>query len=143
MKSEIKESTWERLYKPRMALLLKPAKRPPSARDAKHLLEAQADLWRQRPGCRTRRLQIHYTAALWGLSEGLLPAQWAPPPDLASTIGVFLFGSKGPAVCAISAIPSYLRVQYAPPRPEPSSPSREWLNSNAQLFRTNNAARAK
>ena len=87
MKSEIKESTWERLYKPRMALLLKPAKRPPSARDAKHLLEAQADLWRQRPGCRTRRLQIHYTAALWGLSEGLLPAQWAPPPDLASTIG--------------------------------------------------------
>ena len=86
---EIKESTWERLYKPRMALLLKTAKGPPSPRDAKHLLEAQADLWRQRPGCRTRRLQIQYTAALlrWGVSEGLLPAQWAPPPDLASTIG--------------------------------------------------------
>lgn len=77
---EIKESTWERLYKPRMALLLKTAKGPPSPRDGKHLLEAQADLWRQRPGCRTRRLQIQYTAALlrWGVSEGLLPAQWAP-----------------------------------------------------------------
>jgi len=86
---EIKESTWERLYKPRMALLLKTAKGPPSPRDGKHLLEAQADLWRQRPGCRTRRLQIQYTAALlrWGVSEGLLPAHWAPPPDLASTIG--------------------------------------------------------
>ena len=86
---EIKESTWERLYKPRMALLLKTAKGPPSPRDAKHLLEAQADLWRQRPGCRTRRLQIQYTTALlrWGVSEGLLPTHWAPPPDLASTIG--------------------------------------------------------
>ncbi|MFN9545838.1 MAG: hypothetical protein ACK6AD_02035 [Cyanobacteriota bacterium] len=85
----IEESTWERLYKPRMALLLKTAKGPPSPRDAKHLLKAQADLWRQRPGWRTRRLQIQYTAALlrWGLSEGLLPAHWAPPPDLASTIG--------------------------------------------------------
>ncbi len=31
---EIKESTWERLYKPRMALLLKTAKGPPAARDA-------------------------------------------------------------------------------------------------------------
>jgi hypothetical protein len=86
---EIKESTWERLYKPRMALLLKTAKRPPAVRNAKHLLEAQADLWRQRPGCRNRRLQIQYIAALlrWGVSEGLLPAHWAPPPDLASTIG--------------------------------------------------------
>lgn len=61
---EIKETTWERLYKPRMALVLKTAKGPPAARDATQLLEAQADLWRQRPGCRTRRLQIQYTAAL-------------------------------------------------------------------------------
>jgi hypothetical protein len=30
---EIKESTWERLYKPRMALLLKTAKGPPAVRD--------------------------------------------------------------------------------------------------------------
>jgi hypothetical protein len=86
---EIKESTWERLYRPRMALLLKTAKGLPSPRDAKHLLEAQADLLRQRPVCRTRRRQIQYTAALlrWGVSEGLLRAHWAPPPDLASTIG--------------------------------------------------------
>jgi integrase len=86
---EIKETTWERLYKPRMALVLKTAKGPPAVRDAKHLLEAQADLWRQRPGCRTRRLQIQYTAALlrWGVSEGLLSAHWAPLPDLTSTIG--------------------------------------------------------
>ena len=86
---DIKESTWERLYKPRMALLLKTAKGPPAARDAKQLLEAQADLWRQRPGCRTRRLQVQYTAALlrWGVSQGLLPAQWTPTLDLSSTIG--------------------------------------------------------
>lgn len=60
----IKETTWERLYKPRMALVLKTAKGPPAARDATQLLEAQADLWSQRPGCRTRRLQIQHTAAL-------------------------------------------------------------------------------
>ena len=53
---EIKETTWERLYKPRMALVLKTTKGPPAARDATQLLEAQADLWSQRPGCRTRRL---------------------------------------------------------------------------------------
>ncbi len=49
---EIKETTWERLYKPRMALLLKTAKGPPALHDATQLLEAQADLWRlklQRP----------------------------------------------------------------------------------------------
>jgi len=73
---EIKETTWERLYKPRMALLLKTAKGPPAARDATQLLEAQADLWSQRPGCRTRRLQIQYSAALlrWAVSQKLLPA---------------------------------------------------------------------
>jgi hypothetical protein len=48
-----KETTWEGLYKPRMALVLKTAKGPPAARDATQLLEAQADLWSQRPGCRT------------------------------------------------------------------------------------------
>jgi hypothetical protein len=41
---EIKETTWERLYKPRMALVLKTAKGPPAVRDAPQLLEAQADL---------------------------------------------------------------------------------------------------
>ncbi len=50
---EIKETTWERLYKPRMALDLKTATGLPAARDATQLLEAQADLWSQRPGCRT------------------------------------------------------------------------------------------
>jgi hypothetical protein len=86
---EIKESTWERLYKPRMALVLKTAKGPPAARDALQLLEAQADLWSQRPGCRTRRLQIQYTAALlrWAVNQKLLPAQWASPPDLSTIIG--------------------------------------------------------
>jgi predicted metal-dependent hydrolase len=56
---------------------------------------------------------------------------------------VFLFGRKGPAICAMCAIPSYLRIRYAPPRPELGSPSRVWLNSNAQLFRTNSAARGE
>jgi hypothetical protein len=86
---EIKETTWERLYKPRMALVLKTAKGPPAARDATQLQEAQADLWSQRPGCRTRRLQIQYTAALlrWAVSQKLLPAQWAPAPDLSTIIG--------------------------------------------------------
>lgn len=61
---EIKETTWERLYRPRMALVLKTVKGPPVIRDATQLLEAQADQWSQRPGCRTRRMQIQYTAAL-------------------------------------------------------------------------------
>jgi hypothetical protein len=40
---EIKETTWDRLYKPRMAaLVLKTAEGPPAARDDTQLLEAQA-----------------------------------------------------------------------------------------------------
>lgn len=61
-------------HKPRMALLLKTVKGPPAARDAIQLLKAQADLWGQRPGFRTRRLQIQYTDALlrWAVRQKLL-----------------------------------------------------------------------
>ena len=57
-----------------MALLLKTVKGPPAARDAIQLLKAQADLWGQRPGFRTRRLQIQYTDALlrWAVRQKLL-----------------------------------------------------------------------
>jgi plasmid stabilization system protein ParE len=111
---EIKESTWERLYKPRMALVLKTAKGPSAARDATQLLEAQADLWSQRPGCRTRRLQIHYTAALlrWAVSQRLLPVQWAPPPDLSTIIGR---SRESRAVTTPIAVPDILAMVQAVP----------------------------
>ena len=113
---EIKETTWERLYKPRMALVLKTAKGPPAARDATQLLEAQADLWSQRPGCRTRRLQIQYTAALlrWAASQKLLPAQWAPPPDLSTIIGR---SRESRAVTTPIAVPDILAMVQAIPDP--------------------------
>ncbi len=86
---EIKETTWNRLYKPRMALLLKTAKGPPAPRDATQLLEAQADQWSQRPGCRTRTLQIQYVAALlrWAFSQKYIQSQWTSPSDLSTFIG--------------------------------------------------------
>ncbi|NCY14791.1 MAG: hypothetical protein EBX33_08905, partial [Synechococcaceae bacterium WB8_1A_041] len=113
---EIKETTWERLYKPRMALVLKTAKGPPAARDATQLLEAQADLWSQRPGCRTRRLQIQYAAALlrWAASQKLLPAQWAPPPDLSTIIGR---SRESRAVTTPIAVPDILAMDQAIPDP--------------------------
>lgn len=113
---EIKETTWERLYKPRMALVLKTAKGPPAARDATQLLEAQADLWSQRPGCSTRRLQIQYTAALlrWAASQKLLPAQWAPPPDLSTIIGR---SRESRAVTTPIAVPDILAMVQAIPDP--------------------------
>jgi integrase len=109
---EIKQTTWERLYKPRMALLLKSAKGPPAARDATQLLEAQADLWSQRPGCRTRRLQIQYTAALlrWAVSQKALPSQWAPPPDLSTIIGR---SRESRAVTTPIAVPDILAMVQA------------------------------
>jgi len=113
---EIKETTWERLYKPRMALLLKSAKGPPPARDATQLLEAQADLWSQRPGCRTRRLQIQCTAALlrWAISQKLLPVQWAPPPDLSTIIGR---SRESRVVTTPIAVPDILAIVQAIPDP--------------------------
>jgi hypothetical protein len=113
---EIKESTWVRLYKPRMVLLLKTAKGPPATRDATQLLEAQADLWSQRPGCRSRRLQIQYTAALlrWAVSQKALPAQWAPPSDLSTIIGR---PRESRAVTTPIAVPDILAMDQAIPDP--------------------------
>jgi integrase len=119
---EIKETSWERLYKPRIALVLKTAKGPPAARDATPLLEAQADLWSQRPGCRTRRLQIQYTAALlrWAVSQKLLPAQWAPAPGLSTLIGRSREGravTTPIAVITPIAVPDILTMVQAIPDP--------------------------
>jgi hypothetical protein len=113
---EIKETTWERLYKPRMALVLKAGKGPLATRDATQVLEAQADLWSQRPGCRTRRLQIQCTAALlrWAVSQKLLPAQWAPPPDLSTIIGR---SRESRAVTTPIAVPDILAMVQAIPDP--------------------------
>ena len=99
-----------------MALVLKTAKGPPAARDATQLLEAQADLWSQRPGCRTRRLQIQYTAALlrWAVSQKALPAQWAPPPDLSTIIGR---SRESRAVTTPIAVPDILAMVQAIPDP--------------------------
>ncbi len=74
---EIKETTWERLYKPRMALLLKTAKGPPAARDSTQLLEAQAPLCQERsppgltspPGGQQQLLRWHRWSALPGVEH--------------------------------------------------------------------------
>jgi hypothetical protein len=83
---EVKESTWERHYTPRMQLLRQAFVGAAQPGDAVQLLELQAAHWRDRPGCRSRRLQVQTSAAFlrWAVSQRLLGGEWTPPPQLSS-----------------------------------------------------------
>jgi integrase len=88
---EVKPSTWERMYRPRMALLLKlldhgSAETP---RDGAALFQLVTQQWASQPGCRTRQIQVQYTAALlrWSVQQGHRGDVWLPPQDLTAYIG--------------------------------------------------------
>ena len=57
--------------------------------NAKQLLETLARIWADKPGGRTRQIQIQSTAALlrWAVAERRLGEDWEPPQDLAVFVG--------------------------------------------------------
>ncbi|MFN9693824.1 MAG: hypothetical protein ACK550_08535 [Synechococcaceae cyanobacterium] len=85
----IKQSTWDDMYWRRMSVILEAigGKRRPIS--SKQLLEAVIEAWKDRPGSRSRQLQVQFTAALlrWGVDSERLPSSWAPPLDLSIYVG--------------------------------------------------------
>lgn len=85
----IKPQTWSSVYQRRMAELLATfkGKRPPT--NPRELLEAVTARWSKQPGSRGRQMQVQQTAALlrWGVDNGTLPSEWAPPLDLDPYVG--------------------------------------------------------
>jgi len=85
----IKPRTWEAVYRRRMAELLAilASKKPPT--NPRELLEAVTARWSKRPGTRGRQMQVQQTAALlrWGVDNGTLAQEWAPPLDLDPYVG--------------------------------------------------------
>jgi integrase len=88
---EVKAATWERMYRPRMGLMVELLADRSSGgpADADGLLRLTAQQWAERPGCRTRQLQVQYTAGLlrWLVQQGALSQEWSPPQDLSPYIG--------------------------------------------------------
>ena len=86
---EIKPSTWHRVYRHHMNHVLgaMAAANPPQ--NAKQLLETLARIWADKPGGRTRQIQIQATSALlrWGVAERHLGEDWEPPQDLTVYVG--------------------------------------------------------
>ena len=60
---------------------------PPQS--AKQLLETLARIWADKPGGRTRQIQIQSTTALlrWAVAERRLGEDWEPPQDLTVFVG--------------------------------------------------------
>ena len=85
----IKLRTWTSFYQRRMTELLATfeSKRPPT--NPRELLEAVTARWSKRPGARGRQMQVQQTAALlrWGVDNGTLAQEWAPPLDLDPYVG--------------------------------------------------------
>ncbi len=87
---EIKESTWTRVHRHHMKLVLEAfaTRQPP--RSAPQLLDRLTLHWADKPGGRTRQIQMQATSALlrWAVAQGQLPAtQWEPPTDLSPFVG--------------------------------------------------------
>ncbi len=87
---EIKESTWTRVHRHHMKLVLEAfaTRQPP--RSAPQLLDRLTLHWADKPGGRTRQIQMQATSALlrWAVAQGQLPAtQWEPPTDLRPFVG--------------------------------------------------------
>ncbi len=57
--------------------------------NAKQLLATLARIWADKPGGRTRQIQIQSTSALlhWAVAERRLGEDWEPPQDLAVFVG--------------------------------------------------------
>ena len=86
---EIKPSTWHRVYRHHMNHVLGAVAVPAPPENAKQLLETLARIWADKPGGRTRQIQIQSTAALlhWAVAERRLGEDWEPPQDLAVFVG--------------------------------------------------------
>jgi|688.fasta_scaffold11577_15 integrase len=86
---EIKPSTWHRVYRHHMNHVLGAVAVPAPPQNAKQLLETLARIWADKPGGRTRQIQIQLTAALlrWAVAERRLGEDWKPPQDLAVFVG--------------------------------------------------------
>jgi integrase len=86
---EIKPSTWHRVYRHPMNHVLGAVAAVAPPQNAKQLLETLARIWADKPGGRTRQIQIQSTAALlrWAVAERRLGEDWEPPQDLAVFVG--------------------------------------------------------
>jgi hypothetical protein len=86
---EIKPSTWHRVYRHHMNQVLGAVAVAAPPQNAKQLLETLARIWSDKPGGRTRQIQIQSTAALlrWAVAERRLGEDWEPPQDLAVFVG--------------------------------------------------------
>jgi integrase len=86
---EIKPSTWHRVYRHHMNHVLGAVAVAAPPQNAKQLLETLARIWADKPGGRTRQIQIQSTAALlrWAVAERRLGEDWEPPQDLTVFVG--------------------------------------------------------
>lgn len=86
---EIKPSTWYRVYRHHMNHVLGAVAAVTPPQNAKQLLETLARIWADKPGGRTRQIQIQSTAALlrWAVADRRLGEDWEPPQDLAVFVG--------------------------------------------------------
>lgn len=86
---EIKPSTWHRVYRHHMNHVLGAMDVTVPPQNAKQLLETLARIWADKPGGRTRQIQIQSTSALlhWAVAERRLGEDWEPPQDLAVFVG--------------------------------------------------------
>ncbi|NCU91062.1 MAG: hypothetical protein EBV44_03715 [Synechococcaceae bacterium WB7_1B_046] len=87
---EIKESTWTRVHRHHMKHVLDAfvSRHPPQS--ATQLLDRLTLHWADKPGGRTRQIQMQATSALlrWAVAQGeLAAARWEPPTDLSSFVG--------------------------------------------------------
>ena len=85
----IKPETWVNVYQRRITELLATfeTKTPPA--NSRELLETITARWANKPGCRGRQIQVQQTAALlrWGVDQGILGTEWAPPLELDPFVG--------------------------------------------------------
>jgi len=87
---EIKESTWTRVHRHHMKHVLDAfvSRHPPQS--PTQLLDRLTLHWADKPGGRTRQIQVQATAAMlrWAVAQGELgAARWEPPTDLSSFVG--------------------------------------------------------
>jgi integrase len=86
---ELKSSTWDKIWRPRMGEVLAAIQKQPPPSQSRQLLEAVTLRWAEQPGARGRQMQVQQTAALlrWAVDEEWLPDCWAPPLDLTPYVG--------------------------------------------------------
>jgi len=85
----IKPQTWANVYQRRMDELLAAMASPSAPTSPRELLESLTIRWADNPGSRGRQMQVQQTAALlrWGVDNGILTGEWAPPLDLDPFVG--------------------------------------------------------